>query len=277
MASARTRLRGFRFCLTIGLAASVLAIAAVASPVESPARNALWLTVQACVADFKLTGAPFPCLMVDLTGGGARGYVILRSPFGAPDTILAPTRRIAGIEDPWLLSPSAPNYFEAAWRARTFVASAGGAPPATEDFALAVNSAFARSQDQFHIHLGCLAPSLKRRLPDLAARLPIGQWTRLGAAVAGVSFWALRTGEASLAGVEPLKLAAQGPASRYESRAGLALLVARVRLADVDETLILASHAGAPGPMRQASAENLLDPGCSDGTSSPLRPPHSGE
>ena len=32
-------------------------------------RLALWQIVRACVADFKLTGAPFPCLEVDLSGG----------------------------------------------------------------------------------------------------------------------------------------------------------------------------------------------------------------
>ena len=32
-------------------------------------RNALWLTVQACVVDATLTGAPFPCLLVDMAAG----------------------------------------------------------------------------------------------------------------------------------------------------------------------------------------------------------------
>ena len=46
-------------------------------------RLALWQVVRACVADFKLTGAPFPCLEVDLSGGEARGDVVLRSPLCA--------------------------------------------------------------------------------------------------------------------------------------------------------------------------------------------------
>ena len=48
-------------------------------------RDALWLTVQACVVDATLTGAPFPCLLVDMAAGEARGYAVLRAPFGAQD------------------------------------------------------------------------------------------------------------------------------------------------------------------------------------------------
>ncbi len=36
-------------------------------------RMALWQVVRACVADYKLTGAPFPCLEVNLAGGEGRG------------------------------------------------------------------------------------------------------------------------------------------------------------------------------------------------------------
>ena len=55
-------------------------------------RQALWQVVQACVADFKLTTAPFPCLEVNLTGGEEGGDVVLRPPL-TRDMILSPTRR----------------------------------------------------------------------------------------------------------------------------------------------------------------------------------------
>ncbi len=45
------------------------------------------------------------------------GYVVLRWPFGPPDTVLAPTRRVMEVEDPWLQLPNAANYFDAAWLA----------------------------------------------------------------------------------------------------------------------------------------------------------------
>ena len=88
----------------------------------------LWQVVRACVADYKLTGTPFPCLEVDLSGGEERGTVVLRPPL-LEDTVLAPTRLITGIEDPFLRSPEAPNYFDAAWRARTFLKDEDGQAP----------------------------------------------------------------------------------------------------------------------------------------------------
>jgi hypothetical protein len=100
------------------------------------ARNSLWLAVLACRTNFKLIGSPFPCLQVDLTGGEERGYVVLRSPIGPSDTILAPTRRITGIEDPSLQLPDAPDYFEAAWRARALVKGAAGGAPGPDHYAL---------------------------------------------------------------------------------------------------------------------------------------------
>ena len=107
-------------------------------------RMVLWQVVRACVADYKLTRAPFPCLEVDLSGGEEGGTVVLRPPL-SEDTILAPTRRIKGIEDPFLQSPEAPNYFDAAWRARTFLRGADGQAPERDDIALFVNSAIVRT------------------------------------------------------------------------------------------------------------------------------------
>jgi CDP-diacylglycerol pyrophosphatase len=89
---------------------------------------------------------------VDLSGGEERGNVVLRPPLSG-DTILAPTRRITGIEDPFLQSPGAPNYFDAAWRARTFLKGADGQAPDRDAIALVVNPAAVRGQDQLHIHV----------------------------------------------------------------------------------------------------------------------------
>ncbi len=252
------------------LAACCLALLLLGAGAAPLARKALWLAVRACVADFKLTESAFPCLQVDLTGGEERGYVVLRSAFGPPDTILAPTRRVTGIEDPWLRSPDAPDYFEAAWRATALLKGADGVPLGVDNHALAVNSALTRSQDQFHIHIGCLAPVFRRWLPDLVAKLPSGQWARLDVAIAGSSFWALRTGRTDLQGVEPVRLAAQRLSGKAQGLARLAILVAQIRGAGADELVILASNAGASGSLGSGSAEDLLDSSCSG------EPPASG-
>jgi CDP-diacylglycerol pyrophosphatase len=206
---------------------------------------------------------------VNTTAGEARGYAVLRAPFGAPDTILTPTRRVVGVEDPWLQSPDAPNYFDAAWRARRFLLGSTGKPPDARRFALAVNPAHLRSQDQFHIHLGCLAPVVRRWLPRLVANLPIGTWTRLDAVMTGSSFWALRRRQGDLAGVEPLRLAAQGLADKAQGMSRLTLLVTQVRAEDDDELVILASATNVSGSLGRESAENLLDLACANGPELP--------
>lgn len=229
-------------------------------------RDALWLTVEVCVVDATLTGAPFPCVLVNTAAGKARGYAVLRAPFGAPDTILTPTRRVVGVEDPWLQSPDAPNYFDAAWRARRFLLGPAGRPPDARRFALAVNPAHLRSQEQFHIHLGCLAPVIRRWLPRLAANLPIGTWTRLDAVMTGSSFWALRKRQRDLADVEPVRLAAQGLADKAQSMSRLTLLVAQVGPEDDNELVILASATDVSGSLGREAVENLLDLACADGS-----------
>ncbi len=249
----------------VGCGAMLWAISVLAAWRERPERQALWEAVRACVADYRLTGSPFPCLMVDLSGGEQRGYVVLRAPLGPPDTVLSPTRRVVGVEDPWLQSPQAPNYFEDAWNARSLVKTANGEPPPRDEIALAVNAAPTRTQDQLHIHLGCLIPRLKRRLLAFAPRLPIGVWTRAGAFVPGSALWAYRTGRADLAGVEPFRLAAEGLGGKIRDRAQLLILVAGLRIADNDELVILASAIGAPGATYRVGAEDILDLQCAEG------------
>ena len=251
--------------LAVAVIASTLALSPPDTGAAPLARNALWLAVQACRTNFKLIGSPFPCLQVDLTGGEERGYVVLRSPIGPSDTILAPTRRVIGIEDPWLQLPDAPDYFEAAWRARALLKGADDGRPGPDHYALAVNSALTRSQDQFHIHIGCLAPAFRRWLPDLLAKLPSGQWAPLDVAMAGSSFRALRLGRTDLRGVAPIRLAAQGLSGKAQSR--LAILVTQIRIADADELIILASTASASGSLGSGSAEDMIDPGCSGDSS----------
>ena len=108
------------------------------------------------------------------------------------DLILSPTRQIVGIEDQFLRLPDAPAYFDAAWRARSFLADAGGRPPNRDSVALVVNSAAERTQDQLHIHIGCLLPTVQRAIAATAPRVQIGGWTQLTSVVRHIVFWGLR-------------------------------------------------------------------------------------
>src|SRR5947208_5006379 len=69
--------------------AALIGSAAFAYAANLASRNALWQVVRVCALDSATTGSPRPCLEADLAGG----FVVLRPPFGQPDTILAPTQR----------------------------------------------------------------------------------------------------------------------------------------------------------------------------------------
>jgi CDP-diacylglycerol pyrophosphatase len=251
--------------LVISLAGGLIALVLTASAhaAFAPERHALWPVVRACVADFKLTGAPFPCLEVDLTGGEERGYVVLRPPIGSPDTILAPTRKITGVEDAFLQSPAAPNYFDAARRARSFLNGADGTQPEPDRIALVVNPAVVRGQDQLHIHVGCFVPQAASALRRFAPTLEIGEWTTVGPLIPHQPFWALRTGATDLKDIDPFRLAAAGLADKIRSRRDLIIAVANARIDDHNEFVILASYVGVPHGWWPAGAEDLLDSACS--------------
>lgn len=97
------------------------------------------------------------------------GYVLLKDIVGATQILLIPTARVTGIEDPQILAPNAPNYWQFAWSAtRTVQALAHTALP-PQDLSLAINSAFARTQNQLHIHIDCLKPDIAAQIRAHAA------------------------------------------------------------------------------------------------------------
>ena len=256
--------RGMKTMWILSVVAGLAAPTAFATFAIGLDRMALWQVVCACVADFKLSGTPFPCLEVDLSGGDERGAVVLRSPV-SDDTILAPTRRITGIEDPFLQSPGAPNYFDAAWRARTFLKGADGQAPERDAIALIVNSAVARGQDQLHIHVGCLLPYARRVLAAAAPKVPMGEWAPIGAVIPHSMFWGFRIRETDLPNVDPFRLAAEAVAGKTRGPGDLTIVVAGVRVESDDEFLILASYAKAPHAWWPVGSGDLLDSACPAG------------
>ncbi len=243
----------------VAVVAVVTVCAAFAAYAMDLHRMALWQVVRACVADARLTGAPFPCLEVNLSGGEETGSVVLRPPF-MDDTILSPTRRITGVEDPFLQSPEAPNYFDAAWRARAFLKDADGQAPKRDDIALFVNSAVVRTQDQLHIHVACLLPYARRTLAAVAPKVPMGGWAQIGPVVPHTMFWAYRIAGSELANVNPFALAAEELGAKASGPGDLTVVVVGARVDDDDQFLILASYAKAPHAWWPVGADNLLGP-----------------
>ena len=250
--------RGMKTISILSVVAVLTVSAAFAAYAMELHRMALWQVVRACVADYKLTGKPFPCLEVNIAGGAAQGNVVLRPPL-SEDTVLAPTRRIKGIEDPFLQSPEAPNYFDAAWRARTFLKGANGRTPDRDAIALFVNSAVVRTQDQLHIHVGCLLPNARRTLAADAPKMPMGEWRQIGPVVPHTMFWGYRIPGTDLVNVNPFRLAAGALGAKTNGPGDLTVVVVGVRVESADQFVILASYAKAPHAWWPVGADNLLD------------------
>ena len=242
--------------VVVALALGVAAVKAIPSIGSIP--GGLWVTVRVCAAVERWTGRPFPCLAVDLTEGKARGFVLLRPPW-SNDLILSPTRPSVGVEDPFLLSAEAPNYFAAAWAVRDRIRTAEGGRPPRGRTALIVNPAAVRAQDQMHIHIGCLTGRATAIL-DRAAGSPVGVWRPVGDLLPGRPFWALRVRSADLSDVEPFQLAQDF--LRPVLRDPADLMVAVVGLPEEDAFLVVASAAPLAREDNPPGAEALLDGRC---------------
>ncbi|MCI4680470.1 CDP-diacylglycerol diphosphatase [Rhodoblastus acidophilus] len=149
---------------------SLVALAGAAGPTaafegRAFGRDGLWRIVHGvCSPVNRLTGLAAPCLAVDRE----KGVATVRAPDDATHIIVTPLARVSGVESAALLRKGAPNYWADAWNERHWVAEAAGRPLAWNDLGMAINSRFARSQDQLHIHVDCVKPRLKAELARAA-------------------------------------------------------------------------------------------------------------
>jgi CDP-diacylglycerol pyrophosphatase len=172
--------------------------------------NALWRIVHgACVPHFEAGEGPKPCERVDLGGGVDQGVAILKDLVGPAQMLAIPTRRITGIEDPQMLAPDAPPVFAGAWSAKTLVEARLGRALPREAVGLAINSKWARSQDQLHVHVDCMAIPVMKVLAEYTSALD-GQWRAMTVPLQGRVYFARRVESADLVDVAPLKLLADG-------------------------------------------------------------------
>ena len=221
-------------------------------------RDALWKVVDSvCVPDMRLRGSPAPCAQVDLR----RGFVVMKDIPGRAQVLLIPTRRITGIEDPQLLSPAGPNYWQAAWDARGSFEQRLGRRVPREAIGLAINSALSRTQDQLHIHVACLRP-------DVAAMLRIRggfiglRWSDLRIPLAGRRYRAMRVMGEDLGSRDPFKLLASGDPLAHADMGRQTLVVAGYRSARGKPGFLLLSHHAEPAAGDRAHGEDLLDHRC---------------
>ncbi len=229
--------------------------------IAAPARadpDALWKIVHdQCVPSEQSAGDPAPCAVVDLAGG----YAILKDRRGATQFLVIPTVKIAGIESPEILAPSAPNYWRAAWDARRLVEQRAGVSIPRDDIGMVVNSAYGRSQNQLHIHVDCIRPDVIEALRAAAPEIE-SQWKPLDAELAGHHYHALRLDGADLGDRNPFKILAAGDAEAAGDMGRETLAVMGATLSDGRSGFFLLSDRADVVSMDVASSESLLDHDC---------------
>ena len=228
--------------------------------------NALWRIVHdECVPHVEAGLGPKPCERVDLTGGVAEGVAILKDLVGLSQMLAIPTRRITGIEDPQMLEPNAPPVFGDAWGARDLVEARLGRVLPREAIGLAINSQWARSQDQFHVHVDCVAIPVIKVLAEYASTLD-GQWRAMTVPLQGRVYFARRVDSADLSDVAPLKLLADGVEGARAQMGAYSLAAIGAALDGEPDFILLADRFSLEGG---GHAEDLQDHDCAIARSAP--------
>jgi len=129
------------------------------NPSDTGDRFVLWEKAQDCADALKKKKPNPPGCM-----GTTDDYVVLNGKSHSDhDFLLVPTRRVMGIECPYIWSNTAPNYWKAAWDE----AQRGGASPVRGGtIGLGINSKQDRDQDQLHIHMAQILSGVQKQLED---------------------------------------------------------------------------------------------------------------
>jgi len=231
-----------------------LVVALVTSATVHADPSALWNIVGGqCVPNQVVHDDPAPCAEVDLAAGSA----VLKDLVGDTQFLLIPTERSSGIDDPAILAPTAPNYFAAAWRAKSFVDQRAGVELPRQWMSLAINSAYARSQDQLHIHVDCVRPDVHDALTRYGSAVGPA-WAPFPVELAGHRYDAMSVAGEDLQ-ADPFRLLADGVAGAREDMASRTLVV----VGSVDPTgrpgfVVLTDRADA-ATGNEAAGEELQD------------------
>jgi CDP-diacylglycerol pyrophosphatase len=223
-------------------------------------RLALWQIVHdRCVVDQQTHGAPAPCALVDIARGEVNGVAILKDIHGVAQHLAIPTRRIAGIESPDILDPALPDYWRAAWAARSYLNALLPHELPRDAIGLAINASSRRSQDQLHIHIDCVAPDVRAALGAYDGNLAV-DWRLLPFKLAGRVYWARRLDSIDLSDAAPFRLLADGVAGAKEEMAQETLVAIGATFAPASPGFILlADHTD---PDAGGHGEDLLDASC---------------
>jgi CDP-diacylglycerol pyrophosphatase len=235
----------------------VLQALCLAAPAKADPDALRHIVIDLCVRHEEAHGTPAPCDAVDLAGGTA----VLKDRNGATQFLLIPTEIVTGIEDKQVLAPNAPNYFQAAWAARTLVEGKAGKPIPRDDIGLSVNSKYGRSQNQLHIHIDCIRNDVLQALHDNDAKIG-PYWAALDVELAGHRYQAMRIGGGDLGASNPFKMLAEGDRQAATDMASETLTVAGAVFPDGKPGFYLLSDRADIAHLDTGSSESLLDHDC---------------
>ena len=238
------------------VAAALLFYVLPVLPASAAHPNALWHVVHdLCVRDRKITGLPAPCIRVNLH----EGYAVVPDLRTAAQLLVVPTRRITGIEDPQLLEPGGPNYWQFAWDTRGLLAERLGDDLARDDVAMAVNAIPGRSQEQLHIHVSCIRADVADELKSAASN--VGEsWAPI--TLNGETWRAREVLGEDFGETDPFKLLASSDAATAATMGRQTLVVVGAQLNDRTPGFYLLTRAADPATGYSGHGEFLLDKHC---------------
>jgi CDP-diacylglycerol pyrophosphatase len=224
--------------------------------------SALWKIVNGqCVPHEQASRDPAPCAEVDLAEGVAKGFAVLKDIRGIAQYLLIPTARVSGIEDPAILAPDAPNYWDPAWKARSLVEGRLHQTLPRDGFALAINSAYGRTQDQLHIHIDCIRPdvrdALQAHLSEVGAR-----WAAFPLPLADRPYRAIQIDGEDLGDVDPFRILADGDPAAARDMGKHTLVLVGETFADGRKGFVLLDGQASVSPPNPGSGEELEDHSC---------------
>jgi CDP-diacylglycerol pyrophosphatase len=176
---------------------------------------------------------------------------VLEDGKGGAHYLVIPIQTMSGADSGELLDPDLPNYFAEAWNARDLLDKYVGHVVPRTAVGLALNSARARDQDQFHIDLECLRQDVFDALRAAAVQIT-NKWSPI--TVIGSTYQAMRIADPSLEAIRPFDLVAQLSSDARHHIETYTVLIAGMQYPDGAGFVILTST----GP----TAGLLLDPGC---------------
>jgi CDP-diacylglycerol pyrophosphatase len=238
---------------------AALAVAALFASAEARAdHDALKkIVLEQCAPHMQAGQGPAPCAAVDLTGGTA----VLKDIKGPTQFLLIPTKIVTGIDDPQILAPDAPNYWQAAWEARKFVEQQVGKPVPRDDVGLAINSAYGRSQYQLHIHVDCIRADVKQALHANLGKIGTA-WADLDVDLVGHRYRAMRIDGDDLSTKDPFRLLADSDPAVRADMGRQTLAAVAVTFADGRNGFVLLNDRANILALDFASSSKLLDQDC---------------